>query len=173
VVDPSELHLAIESVRSRVDDAGALGLDTATLRDQERATLALLTDIVVAGGRATRASAADPLLEHPYVAALRSAGFAPPDPDGVDREELRELVRRGEVIVEDGVYFAPAVIDDAALLLAEMLAEKPEGVTVSEVRQRMGNTRKHAMPLIARLDAGGMTRRRDNLRIAGPRLPSR
>jgi selenocysteine-specific elongation factor len=173
VVDPSELHLAIESVRSRVDDAGALGLDTATLRDQERATLTLLTDIVVAGGRATRASAADPLLEHPYVAALRSAGFAPPDPDGVDREELRELVRRGEVIVEDGVYFAPAVVDDAALLLAEMLADKPEGVTVSEVRQRMGNTRKHAMPLIARLDAGGMTRRRDNLRIAGPRLPSR
>jgi selenocysteine-specific elongation factor len=173
VVDPSELQLAIESLRSRVDDAGALGLDTATLREQERATLGLLTDIVVGGGRATRASAADPLLEHPYVVALRAGGFAPPDPDGVDREELRELVRRGEVIVEDGVYFDPRVIDDAAQLLAEMLVEKPDGVTVSEVRQRMGNTRKHAMPLIARLDAGGITRRRDNVRIAGPRLPSR
>lgn len=172
VVDPSELQAAIESLRSRVDDAGALGLDTATLREQERATLALLADIVVAGGRATRASAADPLLEHPYVAALRAGGFAPPDPDDVDREELRELVRRGDVIVEGGVYFAPTVVADAARLLAEMLAEKPDGVTVSEVRQRMGNTRKHAMPLIARLDAGGMTRRRDNLRIAGPRLPS-
>jgi len=173
MVDPAQLQLAIDAARSRVDEAGALGLDTATLSDQERATLGLLTDIVVSGGRATKASASDPLHAHPYVTALRSAGFAPPDPDGVDREELRELVRRGEIIVEDGVYFSPTVLDDAATLLAEMLVEQPEGVTVSEVRQRMGNTRKHAMPLIARLDAAGMTRRRENLRIAGPRLPAR
>lgn len=173
VVDPTQLQQSIDAVRARVEEAGALGLDTATLTEQERATLGLLTDIVVNGGRATQASASDPLMSHPYVIALREAGFAPPEPDDVDREELRELVRRGEVIVEDGVYFAPTVIDDAANLLADMLAEQPEGVTVSEVRQRMGNTRKHAMPLIARLDAGGMTRRRDNLRIAGPRLPTR
>lgn len=173
VVDPAHLQTSISSLRTRIDDAGALGLDTATLSEQERATLALLDEITVSGGRATIAAAPDPLREHPYVAALRAAGFAPPDPDEVDREELRELVRRGEIIVEDGIYFAPTVIDDAAELLADMLHEQPEGVTVSEIRQRMGNTRKHAMPLIARLDAGGVTRRRENLRIAGPRLPQR
>lgn len=173
VVDPAQLQRTIDTVRSRVDEAGALGLDTATLSVQERATLGLLTDIVVSGGRATKASASDPLRAHPFVSALRSAGFAPPEPDGVDPDELRELVRRGEIIVEDGIYFSPTVVEDAANLLADMLAEKPDGVTVSEVRQRMGNTRKHAMPLIARLDAGGMTRRRENLRIAGPRLPAR
>lgn len=171
VVDPAHLQDAISAMRTRIEDAGALGLDTATLTDQERATLSLLNDVSVGGGRATLAAAADPLLEHPYAAALRAGGFTPPDPDGVDREELRELVRRGDVIVEDGIYFAPNVIDDAAQLLAQMLKEQPEGVTVSEVRQAMGNTRKHAMPLIARLDAGGITRRRENLRIAGPRLP--
>jgi len=173
VVDPATLQAAIVHIRERVDEARALGLDTATLSEQERATLDLLTDVVVSSGRATLAAASDPLAEHPYVAALRAGGFAPPDPDEVDRDELRELVRRGDIIVEDGVYFAPSVIDDAANLLADMLHESPDGVTVSEVRQRMGNTRKHAMPLIARLDAGGMTRRRENLRIAGPRLPSR
>lgn len=173
VVDPAQLQRSIEALRTQVDDSGALGLDTATLSDRERATLELLSDIVVRGGRATKSSAIDPLLAHPFVRALQEGGFAPPDPDGVGRDELRELVRRGEIIVEDGVYFAPTVIDAAANLLADMLAEQPEGVTVSEVRQRMGNTRKHAMPLIARLDAGGMTRRRDNLRIAGPRLPKR
>lgn len=173
VVDPEQLQVAIESLRERVDQAGALGLDTATLDEQERATLDLLNEIVVSGGRATKATAADPLLAHPYVTALHEGGFAPPDPEGVARDELRELVRRGEVIVEDGVYFSPLVIDDAAKLLAEMLAEQPDGVTVSEIRQRMGNTRKHAMPLINRLDAGGITRRRENLRIAGPRLPQR
>ena len=101
---------------------------------------------------------------------LREGGFVPPDPDGVNKEELRELVRRGEVIVEDGIYFAPEVIDAAAEVVRGLLANKPEGVTVSEVRQAMGNTRKHAMPLLTRLDSTGMTRRRDNLRIAGPRL---
>jgi selenocysteine-specific elongation factor len=173
VVDPEALHVAIDTLRARVDDAGALGLDTATLDEQERATLELLGDVVVNGGRATQESTADPLLAHPYVLALQAGGFTPPDPDGVDREELRELVRRGEIIVEDGTYFAPETIDNAALLLAELLSQQPEGVTVSEVRQAMGNTRKHAMPLIARLDAGGITRRRENLRIAGPRLPSK
>lgn len=171
VVDPPALQIAIEAIRTKVDDAGGLGLETATLTEQEKATLSLLTDVTVSGGRAKKATAVDPLLAHPFVRALSEGGFAPPDPDGIDRGELRELARRGEVIVEDGIYFAPHVIDDAARLVAKMLLEKPEGVTVSEVRQVMGNTRKHAMPLINRLDASGITRRRENLRIAGPRLP--
>lgn len=173
VVDPQALQSAIEETREKVEGAGGLGLETATLTDREKATLTLLTDVVVAGGRATKAEAMDPLAAHPFVRALVEGGFTPPDPDGIDRAELRELVRRGEVLVEDGVYFAPQVIDAAANLLADMLAAQPEGVTVSEVRQAMGNTRKHAMPLIARLDASGVTRRRENLRIAGPRLPKR
>ena len=172
-VDPQALQTAIAEVRSKVDSAGGLGLDTAALSDQEKATLSLLTDVVVSGGRAKTAEAIDPLLAHPFVRALSEGGFAPPDPDNIDRTELRELVRRGEIVVEDGVYFAPHVIDDAARLVADMLAAKPEGVTVSEVRQAMGNTRKHAMPLINRLDASGVTRRRENLRIAGPRIPKK
>lgn len=171
VVDPGALQAAIETIRTRVDEAGGLGLETATLNSQEKATLALLSDVVVSGGRARKAEAADPLQAHPFVQALREGGFAPPDPADIDRDELRELVRRGEVIVEDGVHFAPEVIDDAARLVAGLLTEHPEGVTVSQVRQAMGNTRKHAMPLISRLDSSGITRRRDDVRIAGPRLP--
>ena len=173
VVDPTALQTTIADLRDRIEEAGSLGLETATLTDQQKATLALLNDVVVSGGRASQAAAADPLQAHPYVQALRDGGYTPPDPEGVDRGELRELVRRGEVIVEDGVYFAPEVIDAAADLLADLLKDQPEGVTVSEVRQAMGNTRKHAMPLIARLDASGITRRRDNVRIAGPRIPQR
>lgn len=173
VVDPTALQTTIADLRDSIEEAGGLGLETATLTDQQKATLALLNDVVVSGGRASQAAAADPLQAHPYVQALRDGGYTPPDPEGVDRGELRELVRRGEVIVEDGVYFAPEVIDAAADLLADLLKDQPEGVTVSEVRQAMGNTRKHAMPLIARLDASGITRRRDNVRIAGPRIPQR
>ena len=104
---------------------------------------------------------------------MRESPFAPPEPDNIASDELRELVRRGQLIVEDGIYFVPEAVDQAAKLLADMLAEQPEGVTVSEIRQRMGNTRKHAMPLLTVLDSSGVTRRRESLRIAGPRLPVR
>lgn len=103
VVDPPALQIAIEAIRTKVDDAGGLGLETATLTEREKATLSLLTDVTVSGGRAKKATAVDPLLAHPFVRALSEGGFAPPDPDGVDRGELRELVRRGEVIVEDDI----------------------------------------------------------------------
>jgi len=172
VVAPAALQEMVAAVRTRVEDAGGLGLDIASLDDRERATLDLLADVTVSGGRAKTAEAADPLAEHPFVAELRAAGFTPPDPDDIDRAELRELVRRGEVIEEDGVFYAPETFDAATRLMATMLRDQPDGVTVSEVRQAMGNTRKHAMPLLSMMDAQGMTRRRDNLRIAGPRLPA-
>jgi selenocysteine-specific elongation factor len=40
------------------------------------------------------------------------------------------------------------------------------------VRDGLGTTRKHALPLLAQLDATGVTRRRGDLRIGGPRLPA-
>lgn len=173
VVDPAALQSAIAALRERVERADGVGLDLAQLDDRERAVLELLADIVVDGGRARIADAADPLAEHPFVAILRDAEFTPPDPDDIDRAELRQLVRRGLVIEEGGQFFATETIDRAAELVADLLAANPEGVTVSEVRQAMGATRKHTMPLLARLDATGVTRRRDDVRIAGPRLPRR
>ena len=40
----------------------------------------------------------------------------------------------------------------------ELLAERPEGVTVSVVREALGSSRKYVLPLLAHLDATGMTR---------------
>ena len=105
------------------------------------------------------------------VARLAAAPFAPPAPDDVDRGELRELVRRGDVVEQDGIFFAASGIVAAGELAARLLAEHPGGFTVSMFREAAGNTRKHAMPLLARLDGTGVTRRRDDLRIGGPRLP--
>ncbi len=172
VVEPGTLATALEDLRTQIDEAGPLGLDLAALDERQRAALELLGDVSVDAGRVRLADAADTLADHPWVAALRDGGFVPPDPDGVDPAEIRELVRRGEVIAIDGVYYAPETLDRAATLLASLLAAQPEGITVSEVRQAMGNTRKHAMPLLSRLDETGMTRRREDVRIAGPRLPA-
>ena len=85
---------------------------------------------------------------------------------------LRELVRRGLVVQRDGIVFHATAIDAAAQEAARLLAADAEGFTVSEFRDATGATRKYALPLVAELDARGVTRRRDDLRIAGPRLPA-
>ncbi|MDQ6617404.1 MAG: selenocysteine-specific translation elongation factor [Actinomycetota bacterium] len=177
VVSRAALAAAQQAVIEAVNGAGPLGLDLAALEPRPRATLATIPDqVVVRDGRAWPAGqaapdAADQLAQHPWLASLRSARWAPPPADGVDRQVVRELVRRGWVIEREGTHFAAEAVDDAARVIARLLAEEPEGVTVAEVRTALGVTRRHVLPLLAQLDATGVTRRRGDLRIAGPRLP--
>jgi selenocysteine-specific elongation factor len=178
VVSPEALAAAQEAARQAVATAGSLGLDLATLEPRPRAALATISDeVVVRDGRAWPAGqaapeAADQLAEHPWLAALRAAPWAPPPPDGVDRPVVRELVRRGLVVERDGIYFAADAVAAAARVVARLLADQSDGVTVADVRTALGVTRKHVLPLLAEMDATGVTRRRGDLRIAGPRLPT-
>ena len=173
VVSDAARAATLERVRSAVEAAGPLGLDQATLSDQERAVLPLLDGITVDAGRVRPADAVDPLAGHPYVEALAAAPFTPPDPPPtVSRAELSEMVRRGLIVAQDGCYFSPSALAAAAREVAGLLTANPEGVTVAQVREALGTSRKYALPLLARLDADGVTRRRGDLRIGGPRLPS-
>ena len=63
-------------------------------------------------------------------------------------------------------------MEDAARRVAALLANSPAGVTVAQVRDALGTTRKHALPLLSYLDASGVTRRRGDVRVGGPRLPA-
>ena len=159
------------SVLERVGAAGPLGLDIASLDDRERAVLATIETVDIDNGRAREAEVRDPLADHPFVAALLAGRFTPPDATNVDKTELRLLIRSARVVERDGIYFHPQTIDDAAHTAAVLLAESPDGFTVAQFRDVTGSTRKHALPLAAELDARGITRRRDDLRIGGPRLP--
>jgi len=172
VVDPGARSVTEEQVRAAVEAAGPLGLDTATLDERQRSVLETLDGLEVQGGRATvSGQVADPLGDHPYLAALEAQPFSPPAPNGVDRGELRELGRRGLAVERDGVWFAPRALDEAATIVASLLSQSPEGVTVAQVRDALGTTRKYILPVLTHLDATGVTRRRGDLRIGGPRLP--
>jgi selenocysteine-specific elongation factor len=133
--------------------------------------LETLDDITVDGVRARATDSIDVLADSDLVARLEADPFSPPDLDNDDPAEIRELVRRGALVQEGGVVFAASAIDEAARDVARLLADQPDGITVAEARDGWGTTRKFAIPLITRLDETGVTRRRGDLRIAGPRLP--
>ena len=170
-VHPAVLEAGRADLEEAIAGSGSLGLDIATLDDFGRALLATIEGVAVDHGHARAVDAVDSLTGHAYIDALEASPFAPPDPSGIDRAELRELVRRGDVIEEKGVYFAASAVAAAALVVAELLSRKPDGVTVAEVRDGWSTSRKYAIPLLSYLDNNGITRRRGDLRIGGPRLP--
>ncbi len=178
VVDPATLQAAQEEIRARIGEASDLGLDLAGLSEQERAVAEQLDGVVVEAGRAHPARRVDTLAEHPFLAALGCQPFSPPEPSApgvpaVAPAELREMLRRGLVVSQDGVIFPAAAVDRSVEAVTRLLGARPDGFTVAEFRDAVGTTRKFALPLLAALDAGGMTRRRGDLRIAGRRLPGR
>jgi selenocysteine-specific elongation factor len=171
VIDPDHLARMIAGLHARIDSAGAAGLETATLDESERTVLATFDDVQVEGGTARRAELIDPYADHPFAAALLAGGMAPPDPDGVSRNDLRELARRRLAVERDGIWFHPSTIDAAATIAAGLLDEAPDGFTMSRFREALGTSRKYALPLLNELDSRGVTRRRGDVRIGGPRLP--
>lgn len=174
VCDPARRAEAEERLLSSVKDAGPYGLDVAALSPIDRALLGSLDGVVVRDGRGqlVGSSRSGALHSHPYVALLEASLFRPPSPQeaGVDRNELRELVRSGAVVESGGCYFAARAMTVAAREIARLLIENPAGVSASTVRETLGSTRKYILPLLAHLDTTGMTRRRGDMRVAGPRL---
>ena len=159
------------AVLDRVEQAGPTGVDLAAFDERERAVLDTLDDVDLNAGRVTPAGSVDPFADHAFLADLLDGMFTPPPPDSVDRGDLSELTRRGHVVQRDGLYFHPQAIDAASDTAAQLLAASPDGFTVAQFRDATGASRKFALPLVAELDARGVTRRRDDVRIAGPRLP--
>ena len=177
IVDPGLLAAARNELVQAVASAGNGGLDVVALDGRRRAVLSDLEaagTVAVRNGRARLADRPSSVPGHPYLEALEACPFAPPDPAavGVDRSDLRQLVLSGSVVERDGHYFSARAVDRASVAVAELLAQHPDGVTVSLVRERLGTTRKHVVPLLNLLDAEGITRRRGERRIAGPRLPA-
>lgn len=172
VVDPVALAELRAKVEARVRDAGPTGLDISLLDERERAVATTLEAVGVSHGIARLAGSEDAdLLEHPYLLALRASPFTPPPPDGVDRNDLRRLIRSGLVVETNGVWFAASALDEAARRVARLLEGLPEGVRVSDVRDVLGASRKYVLALLAHFDSSGITRRHDDFRVGGPKLP--
>ena len=111
-------------------------------------------------------------------AAFLRGGLKPPslkDVLGTDRrrKNLYHYLRESGTLVETQdrtsnalVTFHAAAIAEAARRLEGALSDGA-GATVSELNQRLGLTRKYAIPLLEHFDARGVTKRVGDLRVWG------
>jgi selenocysteine-specific elongation factor len=90
----------------------------------------------------------------------QAAGIDP----NVARNALTQLVLDKQVVrLGPEMHFDSEAIDDARQVIATRLADG-HGATAGELRDALGVTRKHAIPLLEYFDAQGLTRRDDDLR---------
>jgi selenocysteine-specific elongation factor len=119
-------------------------------------------------------------LKEKIVAAYKEARFQPPEPDdfanqaGGNTANLRDLfevcVAEGQLVhVVDKLYLHADADAEMRRAVGEKLAGG--GLTVAEIRDLLGTTRKYAVPLCEYLDRVGVTRRDGDLRRAGNTAP--
>ncbi len=143
------LGLEIAQLDALVTSSPELVVDRGRVRDRDHATPRATS----AAGRA-------------LLAALATEPFAPPMPG--DRALARTLVREGAVVEVDGIYFAATAIDAARALVIAALRDRGS-LTIADARDVLGSTRKYVVPIMGRMDSEGVTRRRGDVRIPGPR----
>ena len=170
VVDPEVLERSRREMIDAVETCGADGLDIGLLDERRRALLVTMDEFVIDGDRIRRTGTVDPLLSHPVIEQLRSQGCAPDTPSGISPGELRRLERAGFLVERDGLWFHVEALETARHAARTLLDRDPNGFTLAHFRDALGITRKHAVPLATELDSRGITRRRDDVRVAGPRL---
>ncbi|MBM3670645.1 MAG: selenocysteine-specific translation elongation factor [Actinobacteria bacterium] len=186
VISSAHLELLRSTTRERVQDhhdarphEGGIELGTVAneLRittDQLRAALADAEDLVVERGRVRSQSHGGGVADSPdaerLIAALEAEPFSPPAPAdvGVDQGVVRALVREGTLVDVDHVVFTATALDQARHVVIDAFRERGR-LTVADIRDLLGSTRKYVLPIAKWLDREGITRRRGDDRVPGPR----
>jgi selenocysteine-specific elongation factor len=115
-------------------------------------------------------------LKDKVVAAFLEARFQPPDPSsfaaqaGGNAANLKDLfdvcLAEGLLVqVADDIYLHSDVDADMRRRLHDRLDAGGPGLTVAEIRDLLGTTRKYAVPICEYLDRVGVTQRQGDLRV--------
>jgi selenocysteine-specific elongation factor len=105
------------------------------------------------------------------VTAVRDREPSPPTvrdllEGGFDLELIRATCSEGRLVrVSDDLVITPGLLAEAERVLRELASESMAGITVSTFRERLGTSRKYALPILELFDARGVTRRQGDVRI--------
>jgi selenocysteine-specific elongation factor len=100
-----------------------------------------------------------------YLALLRSSPYSPPTDSPVDPEVLGLLADQGRVVkVSESVVFDPAAYQGMVGQIKGRIEERGE-ITVADVRDMFGASRKYSLALLDHMDKQRITRRVGDSRI--------
>ena len=159
----SVIDESIATLRERLAQST---IETAECTEVERALLQMMEGVVIEHG-AARIGESDPALESPLVDRLLAEGVSTGPIEMSDRKVAARLVRLGVLVSHDDVYFHVDVIRSLEPILEVLWSADPGGFTVAELRDALGVTRKHALPLANCLDQMRITRRAGDRRVRG------
>jgi selenocysteine-specific elongation factor len=166
---PLSAGLSIEELRREAGANGALtdvllhALGEEGLIERTGTTVRLAGRRVELGDREPDARRIESALEDGWPAPPTAAEL------GAGQDLLRAMVETGRAVeVSRELYLLPGQVA-AAEAVARELAAGPEGMTASAFRERLGTSRKYAIPLLELFDARGLTRRAGDVRrLRGP-----
>jgi selenocysteine-specific elongation factor len=126
-----------------------------------------------AGGIGNRRADADRVL-----GVLRRSPFSPPtgrdllEASGADGPLLEGLTEAREIVrIAEGLFFTRDAYDRAVRTIVDLI-RSPDGVTVAQVRDAIGTSRKYAVALLEHLDSERITKRIGDTRVLGVRHPA-
>ena len=110
-------------------------------------------------------AASEPFVLAPSALALEArllaAGFAPPLDAELDPHDLAALREAGRAVrVNRSLHYHPVTIDAVKQIVIETASEHGGSITIAQLRDRLGTSRKFAQALLEHLDAERVTIRR-------------
>ena len=138
-------------------------------------TVKLLGRWVCLPAFAPKLTAADEKLMTAMIEEIRAGGFQPPSLETLhmvahaDRKRWDRLatlaVALGELVQIDGRMYLHAEIEQRMRGIVTDLVHRTGGVTVAEIREALGSSRKFVVPFLEYLDRIGFTRRIGDRRV--------
>jgi selenocysteine-specific elongation factor len=162
--NPLRTGLAREELRNRLKLSQAVFTSVLTLLAEQ--------GVIVEAGSAVRSPDHEVTLSPEqeksasgYVAALERDPYSPPTDNALDPALLAVLTERGSVVrINDSIVFATSAYTEMLGRIVDHL--KANGaITVADVRDAFGTSRKYALPLLEYLDQQKITRRNGDERV--------
>jgi selenocysteine-specific elongation factor len=123
-------------------------------------------------GWAPQLNAAQTAAAQQLVTMLRATPFTPPTDKAPDEDLVAFLVHRGDIVdVGDGLLFDAEAFERMVSMVVARLRES-KTISLGEVRDLLGSSRRYVQPLLEYLDRERITLRRGDERVLGPRAAS-
>ena len=153
-----------EELRSRLGMASQV-FNSALSRLQEEGTLVEEGPTVRLPDHRQRPSGTQQKAVEEYLRMLEVSPYSPPTESPVDPEVLNLLAQEGKVVkVSETVVFAASAYKEMVERISAHISERGE-ITVADVRDMFGTSRKYALALMDHLDRHRITRRVGDARV--------